>query len=169
MNKNIVLIGFMGSGKSVVSKRLSSRLKRKVVSTDESVVRMEQKSIPEIFSDSGEDHFRQCEKKVIADIAREENVIIDCGGGVVLDPENLAKLKEKGTLFYLAANPEILYQRVKKQSHRPLLNCDNPKEKIEELLTKREPCYKQADHIIDTNGKSVAQVCKEIVAKMTQK
>jgi len=130
---------------------------------------MEGKAISEIFRDSGEEYFRECERKVVTDIVKKEKVIIDCGGGIILDPENFKKLKKKGVFFYLAASPETIYQRVKGQSQRPLLNDDNPQKKIKELLTKREETYKQADHIIDTNGKSTASVCKEIVEIMLQR
>lgn len=166
MKRNIVLIGFMGSGKSVVSQRLASRLKRKIISTDEMMVKREGRSIAEIFRDSGEDYFRQCEKKIIKDISRETEGIIDCGGGVVLDPENLASLKEKGILFYLEASPEIIYQRVKGQRHRPLLDCENSRARIEELLRARRPFYQQADYTIDADRKSAEQACKEIMAVM---
>ncbi len=169
MDKNIVLIGFMGSGKSVVAKRLAAQLKRKVLSTDGLIIKREGKSIAKIFRDSGEDDFRRCEREVIADIAQKENVIIDCGGGAVLDKENLTKLKEKGILFYLDATPEVIYQRIKKQRHRPLLNCPNPMDRIEELLTARRPFYEKADHVINTDGKSAQQACKEIVAIVTEK
>ncbi len=164
MQKNIVLIGFMGAGKSLVAKALAKRLKRKVVSTDVLIEKRERKTIAKIFAEQGEPYFRGVEKKVISEIAPENNRIIDCGGGVVLDQENILNLKKNGILFYLKADPEVIWERIKSQQTRPLLKTDNPKVKIEELLEKREPFYRQADYIIDANDQSIEPVCREIIS-----
>ncbi len=162
VKNNIVLIGFMGAGKSLVSQHLSDKLKRQVVSTDELIVKTEGRPITEIFAQSGEPYFRALEKKIIQEVAAKEGVIIDCGGGVVLDPENLAFLKQKGIVFYLSATHEKIYQRIKDQTHRPLLNVPDPLARLEELLAKRQAFYEQADYIIDTNDNDWQRVCEEI-------
>ncbi|MFA5260733.1 MAG: shikimate kinase [Candidatus Omnitrophota bacterium] len=162
VKNNIVLIGFMGAGKSSVSQHLSVKLKRQVVSTDDFIVKREGRPITEIFAQSGETYFRAVEKKIVSEIAAKEGVIIDCGGGVVLDPENLASLKQRGIVFYLFATHEKIYQRIKDQTHRPLLNVPDPVARLEELLTKRQAFYEQADYIIDTNDNDWQRVCEEI-------
>ena len=89
-------------------------------------------------------------------------MIIDCGGGVVLDPENITNLKKNGTLIYLSASAESIWQRVKGRKHRPLLNVEDPQAKIKELLESRKSFYEQADHVVDTNNKTINAVCDEI-------
>ncbi|MDP2654873.1 MAG: shikimate kinase [Candidatus Omnitrophota bacterium] len=164
MKKNIVLIGFMGSGKSFTGKDLGKKLNRRVLSTDDLVEKKAGKSIAEIFRDEGEKHFRALEKEVVAGIVCEEGVVVDCGGGIVLDPENVAALKKNGVLIYLRTSPEWVYRRVKGQVKRPLLNVPDPQKKIAELLKEREPAYRQADHTVDTDAKTWEEVGDEIVA-----
>lgn len=154
----------MGAGKSLISEKLAAQLRRRVISTDELIVAREGRPVTEIFRNPGEAYFRKVEKDIVAEAARAENVIIDCGGGVVLDPENIAALKEKGTLFYLCATPHELYQRVKDQTHRPLLRVKDPLKRIEELMERREAFYAQADYTIDTNSKSPENICAEIIS-----
>ncbi len=163
MNCNLVLIGFMGAGKSLIAKKLAALLKREVIATDECIINREGRPINEIFRVSGEPYFRKVEKEVVAEVSRRTGVVIDCGGGAVLDPENIARLKENGTLFHLSATPDEIFRRVKTQKHRPLLNTENPRKKIEEMLAQRADFYAQADFMIDTNGKSPKQICEEII------
>jgi len=159
----------MGAGKSGVSQKLAELLKRESVSTDELIEAKEGRTITEIFKVDKEAYFRKVEKEVVTQVSQQENLIIDCGGGVVLDPENIAHLKKQGDVFYLKASPEEIYQRIKSETHRPLLHADDPKKVIEELLAKRESFYEQADYIIDTNGRSMDVVCQEIIALVKNK
>ncbi|MFA5087982.1 MAG: shikimate kinase [Candidatus Omnitrophota bacterium] len=163
MKKNIVLIGFMGAGKSLASKELARRLKREAVATDALIERKEGRSITDIFKNSGEEYFRKVECEVVEKIAKREGLIIDCGGGAFLKEENILALKETGIVFYLQASPDEIYERIKGQRHRPLLEIEDPKGKIIELLEKRKPFYLQADYIVDTNGKTNQAVCDRIV------
>ena len=163
MKKNIVLVGFMGTGKTSVSKKLAEILQRPRFSTDESIERKEKRSIAEIFQDSGEEYFRRLEKKVVAELASQENLIIDCGGGVVLRQENLDCLKKNGILFCLSASPETIFKRTKNQIHRPLLNVPNPEARIKELLNQRKFYYEQAHFTITTNARSAQQTAAEIL------
>lgn len=153
----------MGAGKSMVARELSSRTKRKMISTDQLIEQKEKRSIKDIFSQSGEAYFRQLEKDAVREVSGMEGVIIDCGGGVVLAAENLASLKKKGVVFYLKATPEVILSRVKNAAHRPLLKGLNPEATIRELLEKREPLYTQADHTIDCNAPSIDPVCRKIL------
>jgi len=167
--KNIVLIGFMGSGKSLVSSKLAEILKRKVVSTDELIEEREGRPITEIFKESGETHFREIEKKIVKQVSEAKNIVIDCGGGVVLNQDNIVNLKEKGVLVYLSASAKSIYENIKDKTHRPLLNVNDPEEKIGELLDQRKSLYEQADMVIETDGKSTEQICGEIVESMEGK
>ncbi|HQP11657.1 MAG TPA: shikimate kinase [Candidatus Omnitrophota bacterium] len=159
----------MGAGKSLLSQRLSVRLHRPVLSTDDLIVKREGRPITEIFARFGEPYLRAVEKGVVSDIAGKDGIIIDCGGGVVLDPENLAFLKQKGIVFYLSATPEKIYQRIKDQTHRPLLNVPDPLVRLEELLAKRQTFYEQADYIIDTNDNDWQRVAEEIEMIMSER
>ena len=162
--KNIVLVGFMGAGKSTLAKMLAERLGRAVVCTDDRIEAREGRPITEIFAQSGEPYFRRVEKAVVAEAAAGSGRIIDCGGGVVLDPENLAVLKRSGKVFFLAATPEVIYARIKDQTHRPLLHTPDPQARIAELLEARQAFYAQADYTIDTNDDQWTRIMDEIIA-----
>lgn len=164
MQKNIVLIGFMGAGKSLVAKQLAMRLKTDAFSTDQWIVEREGRPITAIFEQQGEEYFRQCEREAVTGISKLSGKIIDCGGGVVIFQENIDRLKKNGILFYLTTSPEFVYQRVKNHRHRPLLNTDKPVEVIARLLNERRPFYEQADYTVDTDGKTVSQTADDIMA-----
>lgn len=163
MNKNIALVGFMGCGKTAVSRLLSKNLKLRLISTDELIILREKLSIAEIFAQKGEPYFRELERKTIVELSKEKDLVIDCGGGIVLQEENIKNLKQSGTIIYLKASVDVLHERTKNHKHRPLLNVENPKARIQELLLKREPFYAQADHMIDTSGKTANEVAEEII------
>jgi shikimate kinase len=162
--RNIALIGFMGAGKSSVARQLAQHFKRELISTDSLIESREKRSIPQIFQDSGENYFRQLEKKIVYEISQLENKVIDCGGGVILDPENTVSLKKNSLLIYLWASPEYLYENIKKSGgKRPLLDVPDPLEKIKELLKHREPYYKQADIMINADQKTVPEIFDDIL------
>ena len=163
MLKNIVLIGFMGVGKSLAAKHLAAKLNRPIISTDELIVSQEGKSIAQIFQEKSEAYFREVEAKVVEAISNKSNVIVDCGGGVALNPANMDLLKKNGIIFYLSASVDEIYKNVKDQKHRPLLNTPDPKNQIKQLLEARQPFYKMADYVIDANGKSGDQLCVDIL------
>lgn len=166
MNKNIVLVGFMGAGKSLVSSKLENLADLRRLSTDDIIEQKENRKISDIFGDSGEPYFRKVERDVVAEVSQQDGLVIDCGGGVVLDDDNIRHLKKNGTVFYLFANPDVIYGRIKDETHRPLLQIDDPQAKIVELLEARKSRYELADHIIDTNNMSVDEVCEEIMKLM---
>ena len=163
MSPNIILVGFMGAGKSVVAKNLAVRLKRDVVSTDALIEEREKRPITRIFKESGEPYFRDIEKKIVAEVSQRKDLIIDCGGGVVMNDENIKNLKKNGVLFYLSASADVIYDRVKNDKHRPLLNVADPIATIKGLLTNRQPRYAQAHHTVDTSHKTIPDVVERII------
>ncbi len=152
---NIVLIGFMGSGKTMIANALGQKLQRPVLSTDKIIEDSQKRSINAIFTESGEEVFRRIEHDVIKDVSQKDNVIIDCGGGVVLNPDNLLLLKKKGKVYFIHATPDVIYQRLKNDTSRPLLQVPQPLERIKELYQHRLPLYNQADVVIDANDASI--------------
>jgi shikimate kinase len=165
MPKNIALIGLMGSGKTTVAKLLSEITDREFLDTDILIENEAKKKINEIFELYGEIFFRKLEMSVIKKVGELQNKIISTGGGCVENRENLENLKKNSVIFYLKANPEELYDRIKDDSTRPLLKNSNPVETLKQLLKKREPFYNQADEIIDTEGKQPDKIVNEIIEK----
>lgn len=161
--KNITLVGFMGTGKTAVARRISKRLKMMYVSTDDMIEKRAGKSINDIFAQDGEPHFRKLEKEAVREAASMENAVIAAGGGVVLDDENISNLKKGGVVVCLWASPEDIFERTKSYAHRPLLNVPDPLGKIRELLERRAPYYKKADCEVDTSGKSADDVTEEVI------
>ena len=153
----------MGSGKSMTANRLSEILGRKVISTDKMIEEREGRPISRIFDESGEPYFRKVEKEIVAEVSQRSGVILDCGGGVVLDAQNRANLKKNGILIYLSASPDSIYKNIKNRAHRPLLNVKEPRARIAELLEEREPLYEQADFIIDADHRSIDQITKDVL------
>ena len=163
MNKqNIVLIGFMGTGKTSVGKKLAPKLGYRVIDVDLHIESAEKKIISQIFSESGEAYFRELEKKAIREISRQKRVVITTGGGAVLDEENIKALRENGLIVALLASEETIYERVKKSKHRPLLEKEDVKLEIEKLYRERAPLYQTADLKFETDGQTSAQVADKI-------
>jgi len=166
MDKNIVLIGFMGSGKSKIARRLAEKLRVDLMATDALIETKAQQSIDAIFKAHGEAYFRDLESEIIKEVSLHRGIIIDCGGGVVLRKENLQQLKTNGIVFYLQAAPEIIYERIKNEKHRPLLNTLDPLGCIKALYNQRLPLYNQADFTIDANDASIEGPVVEILKKI---
>ena len=160
--ENIVLVGFMGTGKTTIAKALASALKKRYVNTDDVIESRERKSINDIFKEKGEAYFRKVEKEVIKDVSREVDQVIDAGGGVVLDPENMENLKRDGTVICLWADPDTIWERTKKYDHRPLLNVEDPKKRVMDLLEHRRPFYERADFHVDSTSGDVEKIVEEI-------
>jgi shikimate kinase len=165
LNKsNIVLIGFMGSGKTSVSKALAQKTQFPLVDTDQTIEAMEEKSITQIFSLKGEDYFRKLEEALCEQLLNRQNSVISTGGGLILSPKNQELLKKMGVIVYLDASVETIANRIKNETSRPLLNTQkNPLSTLSILLKKRQPIYeKLADFKIKTDQKSVTEIAEEI-------
>ena len=164
--KNIVLTGFMGTGKTAVGKELSTLLDLKLVDVDTEIEKSEQITINEIFKRLGEPRFREIETEMIKKIASKQNLIISTGGGAVLKQENMDVLRETGVIVCLMATPETILERTSSSDDRPLLNVENPFAKITELLNFRTPFYEKADIMIDTENKTPLEIAEEIMKKI---
>lgn len=164
LQKNIVLIGFMGSGKSTTGASLSFKLRRPLDDTDKMIEKKEGMSIPEIFAAHGEAYFRELETELLRRLVQERaGRIFSVGGGTPLREENRKLLRELGTVVWLKASAETICQRVKGDTTRPLLQGGDPMEKIKALLAERESLYADAaDVVIMTDGKKTAHVAEEI-------
>lgn len=162
---NLVLCGMMGAGKTTVGKHLAKRIGRQLVDTD-NVITERYGDIPSIFQHSGEAHFRTLEKQIVAELSLQDGLIISTGGGLVLQKENVEKLKQKGELIYLQASVETLSKRVKADGARPLLQSETESvnARLSKLLTERKPVYEQvADHIVDVDEKTPEKIADEII------
>lgn len=161
---NVILIGFMGSGKTTVGFRLSYRLRKPVIDTDKEIEREEQCSIAEIFAREGETYFRDRETMCLQKLLRTvKEQIISVGGGLPLREENRKLLRELGQVFYLQASAETIYERVRNDTTRPLLQGDDPQGKIRIMLAERDGYYRDAaDVVINVDGKSFEQILDEI-------
>ena len=159
---NVVLTGFMGTGKSEVGRRLAQRLGRAFVDTDQLVEERAGKRVAVIFADDGEPAFRALERTAVADAAARGSAVVAVGGGAVLDPENVRALRECGVLVYLTARPDVILRRVGDVRSRPLLR-DDPRATISRLLGERGPVYaKEADVTVDTSDHTADEVVEEI-------
>ena len=161
--RNIYLTGFMGTGKSAVGRELAKRLNLRLVDIDDLIVRKEKRSINDIFSQNGEPYFRKVESQVLKEVSEQENQVVSCGGGIVLNPENTALMKQTGRLVCLSARPEVIFERVKRHTHRPLLQVADPLVKIRELLAARKPYYEQAEFVIDSSEIPIKEVVDKIL------
>lgn len=167
---NIVLIGFMGTGKTTVSKALSAVTGFQEIDTDAYIVKQQGRSISEIFEKEGETFFRNLETNALKDISEKEGQIISCGGGAVLRDENVEILKEKGNIILLTATPETVFERVKDHTHRPILNSDMSLEHVKELMSQREPRYQEvADVIVNVDANDRVLTCYHIITELEKR
>ena len=158
----------MGTGKTTIATKVAGILKMKYLSIDSLIEKREKRTINEIFTDSGEDYFRDVESDIIREVSAATGLVIDTGGGAVLREENIANFKSGGVVVCLTADPETILSRTRKYKHRPLLNVEDPKMKIRDLLAKRESFYAKADHIVDTGKLTVRQAVEEIIKIATR-
>lgn len=165
MKDNIILTGFMGCGKTSVGIRLSYALKRTIIDTDKWIEKKQGMTVSDIFAKYGEPAFRQMETACLKElIETEEHQIISTGGGLPVKEENHALLKKLGRVYYLKVTPQTVYERLKGDTTRPLLQGEDPKAKIEALLSKRELLYEKcADAVIEVSGKSFDEIIENIV------
>lgn len=165
MKDNIILIGFMGSGKTSVGIKLSYQMKRIMIDTDKWIEQKQKMSVSEIFAAFGEEEFRRMETRCLERLMEcADHQIISAGGGLPMRKENHPLLKELGKVFYLRVSPETVYERLKNDTTRPLLQVENPKERIRTLLLDRGPVYEAcADVIIDVSELSFDEILENIL------
>ena len=163
--RNVALIGFMGSGKTTVGRALAELLTFQFVDTDEVIESRAHKRIADIFEQDGEPAFRDLEAQVVAELAGGHDQMISTGGGLPMIQSNLDSLKSHALVVCLWASAEQIFERVKNQSHRPLLNTPDPMSQIRELLERRTPYYKQADVLVGTEGRPVREVAQQVATQ----
>ena len=169
MNKsNIVLVGFMGTGKTVVGKRLATLLDKEFYDSDQEVEDVTGMSVTQLFERFGEIRFRSEENLAIQRLAQHDNCVIATGGGVILNQDNMRLLSDKGIVICLSAKPEIIYQRVKRRNNRPLLKKGDMLQTILELMKEREELYKSADFFLDTSDIDFQDIINRIISFITE-
>ncbi len=166
---NIILIGFMGVGKTTVGKLLAQRMGYRFVDVDQVIEKETGLSIPQIFSMYGEGHFRQLEGETIRRVLVHSGIVLATGGGAVMDPANFSFLMENGCVVALDASEETLWERLKSCKDRPMLYSDNPREKMRALLEMRRPVYYKAHFVVQVDGKSPHEVVDEIITMIEVK
>jgi shikimate kinase len=161
---NVVITGFMCSGKTSVGKKLAEKLNFDFLDTDDLIENKVGMRITEIFEKYGEPYFRELEAQIIKEVSEKDKLVISTGGGVVLREENVNNLRKNGVIINLVAKPETIYERLKKQPGiRPLLNKPNPLEEIKKLLEYRERYYKNCDFRVETDNLSVEEIVEKIL------
>ena len=164
--KNIILTGYMGSGKTTIGKKLAKLTGYTFMDTDELIEQQQGRTISEIFAADGEEAFREMETKLLEQMLEEkkERLVISTGGGMPLREENKTLLVGLGVVFYLKLEPETVYNRIKDDTKRPLLQCDNPLARIKEMLAVRGPVYESAaQHIIQVDGIKQNEIAEQII------
>ncbi len=166
--RNIALLGFMGTGKSTVAALLARRLGRRIVEMDAVIEQRAGKPIAAIFAEDGEPHFRHLERALIQELAAQRGLIISCGGGIVLNPDNVRDLEAGGLVVCLTASPQVVLQRVAAATHRPLLEGGDKARKILALLASRRALYDAVPHRIDTSARTPEEIADLILALFSQ-
>jgi shikimate kinase len=160
---NLVFNGFMGTGKSKTGKVVSERLKRAFFDTDELIEKKLGFSINDIFSKFGEAYFRRLEADIVKEVSESDSAVISCGGGIVLNAENIVFLRKKGVIINLCASPETIYERAKCEDKRPLLKCKEPLSEIKKLLNVRKNAYMDCDFVFNTDGLTPERIADKIL------
>ena len=164
---NIVLIGFMGAGKTSISEYLKTLFAMDVIEMDQIIAEREGMSIPDIFEVHGEQYFRDLETNLLIEMQSRKNVVISCGGGTPLRECNVVEMKKNGRVVLLTASPETIFDRVKDSHDRPVIENNKNVPFIADLMEKRRAKYEAAaDIIINTDGKSLIEVCEELVQQL---
>ena len=169
MARNIILVGPMGAGKTTIGKQLARQLGRDFYDSDREIEEHTGANIPLIFELEGEEGFRKREKNILIELTQKKEIVLATGGGVVLDPDNRTQLAKHGFVIYLSAPLTQLFNRTSKDRSRPLLQTENPRKKLEEIIAARDPLYREvADIIIETDDKPVRNVVKNLLLKIAE-
>lgn len=168
MKRNIYVIGFMGTGKSTISRQMAAITGYEELDTDQEIIKQQNMRIPEIFEKYGQEYFRNLETEFLRKMQERTQCIISCGGGMVLREENVTLMKENGVIVLLTATPETILERVKNGKERPILNGHMNVEYIEELMEERRTCYEAAGEIvIVTDGRDTKEMAEELKKNLT--
>jgi len=163
MRENIIITGFMGTGKSIVAKELARKLKMEFIDMDQAIEERQGMSISDVFGRYGENYFRKQENKLVKELSQKENMVIATGGGTFLSWDNIRILSQKGRIICLYADSQAIYNRVKRKNNRPLIKGNNILNKINHLLTKRKKIYDNFHWKINTTNLSVQEVVDKII------
>lgn len=168
---NVILIGYMGCGKSTVGRRLSYRIRKPFLDTDNEIEHREKETIANLFASKGEGFFRDLETKCLQNLLRNKgSYVISVGGGLPIRAQNQELLHKLGCVIYLRIQPDTVWERLKNDTRRPLLKSENPREKIEAMIAERGPVYEAAaDNIIDVDGKTFQEIISEIQQILEEK
>jgi shikimate kinase len=159
----------MGAGKSTIGRQLSTVLKKDFKDSDHEIIARTGASIPLIFEIEGEEGFRKREAAMIDELTQLADIVLATGGGAVLREENRQRLKERGVVIYLYASLDQLFERTSRDRNRPLLQTEDPRGKLEQLMTQRDPLYREvADMVVHTDDRSIKSVVKEILVRLEQ-
>ena len=164
MRKNIVITGFMGTGKSVVAKELARKLKMEFIDMDQIIEEVQGMSIADIFTRYGEKYFRAQENKLVKELSQKENIVIATGGGTLLSSDNARILSQRGQIICLYADSQTIYNRVVRKNNRPLLKGENVSSEINRLLEERKKIYDNIKWKIDTTNLNIQEVTDKIIA-----
>lgn len=162
---NIILVGFMGTGKTTIGRALADRLKRDFVDMDVELEARAGKPIPRIFAEDGEPVFRRMERALAVELSRRNNLVIAAGGGIVLNADNIRDFSATGRVICLKAAPDEILRRVSGSSQRPLLEQGDKSERIRNLLRARQPLYDAIPAQVDTTGKNVDEIVAEVLKR----
>lgn len=165
---NLVLVGFMGSGKTVVGRNISRRIGYGFLDTDHFIEKELGCTIADIFSEKGEAHFRKLETSLAERLDQLDNYVIATGGGILTTPGNLDRLRRAGVVVFLKADPEGIYARLQRDTKRPKLRGGDLRETVERLLAERMPLYDQSDIVVETKGKAINRVVGEIIQRAAE-
>lgn len=160
---NLYLVGFMGTGKSTVGRVVAQKIGFELLDSDHEIERQQGKSIAEIFAADGEPAFRAMEKKFIEEGHPAARTVVSCGGGLVVQPGMLEKLQDKGVVICLHAAIETILARTARQRNRPLLNVEDPEERIRTLYAAREPIYRKSGTMILTDGRPLSEIVAHVI------
>jgi shikimate kinase len=166
---NLFLVGLMGAGKTTIGRQLARRLKLTFIDSDHEIETRTGANIPWIFDIEGEKGFRKRERDVIDELTQQDGVVLATGGGAVLDKRNRNHLSERGIVVYLHTSIEQLVKRTAKDRNRPLLQTGDPRARLEELLTERDPIYREiADLVVETDNRNVLATVKAILSGISK-
>lgn len=167
---NIFLIGYMGTGKTSVSDYLCGLLETESFDIDKLIVERELKTIQQIFSENGENYFRDLETNILFELQNKNNMIVSCGGGIILRDENIKYMKKNGKVVLLTATPKTIYDRINKADDRPLLNNKMNVDYISDMIEKRKNKYESAaDIVVSTDDKKISDISSEIISFIKSK